>query len=224
MSAAELERALGFAGIVVAGVIVARLAIAFLFRAVIAYRHRQGHDPAPFARGETLLVGWAGMRGLVTLAAAFALPQDFPERDLVVVTAFAVVLATLVLQGATLAPMIRLLKLGRQDESHQELEAARRSLAAAALERLDTEDGPAADALRMAYREKCGDTRDPMAALSLDRRRQLSLAAVQAQRRHLDELRNADKIGPSQYLELQEDLDWKQLAVVSDEDRRITES
>ncbi|MGO7259150.1 cation:proton antiporter, partial [Rhizobium brockwellii] len=79
----------------------------------VASRHRRGHELAPFTSGETLLVGWAGMRGLVTLATAFALPADFPERDLVVLTAFAVVLATLVIQGATMAPMIHFLKLGR---------------------------------------------------------------------------------------------------------------
>src|SRR5262249_12700683 len=51
--------------------------------------------PLPIA----VLIGWCGMRGLVTLATAFALPGDFPERDLIVLTAFAVVLATLVVQG-----------------------------------------------------------------------------------------------------------------------------
>jgi len=56
------------------------------------------------------------------------------------------------------------------------------------------------------------------------RRRDLALAAVLAQRKRLDELRDADLVGPSQYLELQEDLDWKQLAVALDEERRITES
>ncbi len=45
-----------------------------------------------------------------------------------------------------------------------------------------------------------------------------------AQRQRLEELRDKDRIGPTQYLELQEDLDWKQLSVGSDEDRRITES
>ena len=49
-----------------------------------------------------MLIGWCGMRGLVTLATAFALPADFPQRDLIVLTAFAVVLATLVVQGLTL--------------------------------------------------------------------------------------------------------------------------
>jgi Na+/H+ antiporter len=224
MSPAELDRALGFAGIVVAGVILTRLAIAFLFRAIIVYRHRRGDGFAPFKRGETLLVGWSGMRGLVTLATAFALPVDFPDRDLVVLTAFAVVLATLVVQGATLAPMIRLLGLGRQDAARAEHDAAQIALAEAALERLEAEEGAEAEAVRQIYREICAGTRDPAESVPLDRRRGLTLAALLAQRRRLDDLRDADRIGADLYLELQEALDWKQLAVVSDEERRITES
>ncbi|MEK1894476.1 MAG: cation:proton antiporter [Rhizobium sp.] len=223
MSAAELERAIGFAAIVVAGVITTRVAMAFLFHTIVVYRHRRGNDLVPFAPGETLLVGWAGMRGLVTLATAFALPANFPERDLVVLTAFAVVLATLVIQGATLAPMIRFFKLDRRAEARRELEAARRSLAEAALCRLGKEEGVEAEAIRLAYRE-LRDGSDHIRPLPLDRRRSLSLAAVLAQRQRLEELRDADRIGSGQYLELQEDLDWKQLAASSDEDRRISES
>jgi NhaP-type Na+/H+ or K+/H+ antiporter len=46
------------------------------------------------------------MRGIVTLAAAFALPEGFPYRDLMLLTAFAVVLGSLVIQGLTLRPLI----------------------------------------------------------------------------------------------------------------------
>ena len=46
------------------------------------------------------------MRGLVTLATAFALPQQFPGRDLIVLCAFCVVLGTLVIQGFTLRPLM----------------------------------------------------------------------------------------------------------------------
>src|SRR5262249_60563039 len=56
-------------------------------------------------RGD-LLIAWCGMRGLVTLATAFALPAGFPGRDPIVLTAFCVVLGTLVLQGMTLKPLL----------------------------------------------------------------------------------------------------------------------
>ncbi|MGR9192826.1 cation:proton antiporter [Rhizobium leguminosarum] len=224
MSAEELQRAMGFAVIVVVGVILARMAMAFLLHAVVASLHRSGHELAPFTSGETLLVGWAGMRGLVTLATAFALPADFPERDLVVLTAFAVVLATLVIQGATLAPMIHLLKLGRQAEVRDELKVARRSLAEAAFQRLEKENGTEAEAIRTICRDHWTASTEANKASALDRRRDLTIAAVLAQRQRLEELRDTDQIGATQYLELQEDLDWKQLSVGSDEDRRITES
>ena len=57
------------------------------------------------------MVGWAGMRGAVSLAAALALPQSFPQRDLLVFLTFAVIVATLVGQGLTLPPLIRRLGL-----------------------------------------------------------------------------------------------------------------
>jgi NhaP-type Na+/H+ or K+/H+ antiporter len=46
-----------------------------------------------------IVVSWCGMRGIVTLAAAYALPEGFPYRDLILLTAFAVVLGSLVIQG-----------------------------------------------------------------------------------------------------------------------------
>src|SRR6202040_4379810 len=59
----------------------------------------------------TIVISWSGMRGLVTLATAFALPPQFPGRDLIVLCAFCVVLGTLVIQGLTLRPLLLLLRL-----------------------------------------------------------------------------------------------------------------
>ncbi|WP_337267154.1 cation:proton antiporter [Oryzifoliimicrobium ureilyticus] len=224
MSAERLVQAGGFAAIIILAVILTRLVMAFLLHAFLSYRYRKRNEPAPFSNGETFLLGWAGMRGLVTLATAFALPADFPERDLVVLTAFAVVLATLVIQGATLAPFIHFLKLNREKEATTELETARHALAEAALKRLDQEKSPEADSLRTLWRQHCLAPTDEHVRASLETRRQLTITAVLAQRRELEELRDTDKIGPTQYLELQEDLDWKQLSVEADGERRITET
>src|SRR4029453_3177363 len=54
---------------------------------------------------------WSGMRGAVSLAAALALPDDFPMRNLILFLTFAVILATLVLQGLTLPTLIRGLRV-----------------------------------------------------------------------------------------------------------------
>jgi CPA1 family monovalent cation:H+ antiporter len=90
-----------------------------------------------------MVIGWSGMRGAVSLAAALALPQDTPQRDLLVFITFAVILATLVLQGLTLPAVIR--ALGVHDdggEGHEELRArlAATKAALARIEELAAED------------------------------------------------------------------------------------
>ena len=100
-------------------------------------RHR--HAPAP----ERLVIGWAGMRGSVSLAAALAVPftidagGDFPERNLIIFLAFAVIFVTLVGQGLTLAPLIKKLELVDDGVEEQEERRARRGIAEAGLARLD---------------------------------------------------------------------------------------
>ena len=69
------------------------------------------HDPAP-PLGVPVMMSWAGMRGVVSLAAALALPDAFPGRDFILATTFAVILVTVLVQGATLAPLILKLRLG----------------------------------------------------------------------------------------------------------------
>ncbi len=94
--------------------------------------------------GPRVVVGWAGMRGAVSLAAALALPLEtdagapFPERDLVIFLAYCVVVFTVVVQGLTLPALIR--RLGVVDdgaEEEAEEHAARIAAAEAALEALD---------------------------------------------------------------------------------------
>ena len=74
------------------------------------------------ARCTGLVVAWSGMRGIVTLAAALALPDGsgaggFPYRDLIILCAFCVVLSTLVIQGLTLRPLLGALGLKDSDPS-----------------------------------------------------------------------------------------------------------
>ena len=94
------------------------------------------HDPYPPARA-VFIVSWAGMRGVVSLAAAFALPPDFPSRDLILFLTFCVILATLVGQGLSLPWLIRhlgvLASTGRDDEEVH----ARLAAVEAALRRLE---------------------------------------------------------------------------------------
>jgi len=106
---------------------------------------------------ERLVIGWSGMRGAVSLAAALAIPvANFPDRDLVIFLAYGVVLITLVLPGLTLAPLIEALGLGQSAERRRQEVEARMRLTHAALERLEEmaehgEGDGAVDLLRKRY-------------------------------------------------------------------------
>jgi NhaP-type Na+/H+ or K+/H+ antiporter len=92
---------------------------------------------------ERLVIGWAGMRGSVSLAAALALPLEtdagaaFPARDLIILLAYVVILVTLVGQGLTLAPLVERLGIGDDGSEEREEVMARVRVAEAALARLD---------------------------------------------------------------------------------------
>src|SRR5205085_9665594 len=98
-------------GAVLVTVILVRFAWHMSFNTVMRWRYRRFgfHPPRPMLQptlGSGLIISWSGMRGIVTLAAALALPEAFPYRNLIVVTAFSVVLGTLVIQGLTLNPLL----------------------------------------------------------------------------------------------------------------------
>jgi Na+/H+ antiporter len=134
-SAGEL---VGLGVLVSLAVIVVRYAWFFTIPYVIrALDRRESQRARRGPARERVVLGWAGMRGAVSLAAALALPLDFPERDLILFLTFTVILVTLVFQGLTLPPLIR--ALGVEDDGGEEREelAARLAAAEAALARLD---------------------------------------------------------------------------------------
>jgi monovalent cation/hydrogen antiporter len=100
------------------------------------------NEPMPPPKG-ILVVGWTGMRGVVALAAAIALPQTladgapFPQRNLIIFLAFSVIFVTLVLQGLTLPALVRFLHVSDVASSNAEEEDARREIIQAALDYLE---------------------------------------------------------------------------------------
>lgn len=159
----------------------------------------------------------------MTIATAFALPADFPHRDTAVLTAFSVVVVTLILQGITVAPLLKVLRLDRSQELTEEERSARVTLARAALASLDGQNGPEADNFRYRFLLKLSTPEqkgklDPLARLIT-----IGLKSVAAERAALEELRAEDKIGPETYLHLQERLDWQELALSRDGDQKIEE-
>ncbi len=148
------------------------------------------------------IISWAGMRGVVSLAAALALPAAFPARDVVIFLSFCAILATLVLQGTTLAPLIR-----RFDLTDPEIEAvrpemvtARKAVAEAAMSVLadrveDPEHGDVAEQLvgdykaRLEHADRLNEDADA-AQRRMDAHLQLKLAALEAARAKLVEQRD----------------------------------
>jgi monovalent cation/hydrogen antiporter len=175
-----------------------------------------------------LVGGWAGMRGAVSLAAALAIPlhtdsgATFPERDLIIFLTYSVLLATLVGQGLTLAPLIRL--LGVEDDGAEEREevAARVRLAEAAIERtaeLDGQDWVRSDTLervRALYdyrRRRFGAIGDGDGAEYEERSGayiRLMYELFDAQREELLTLRNAGEISDEVRRRVERDLDLEE--------------
>jgi len=95
-------------GLILLALTVARFAWVYGSDAVVALQRKLG-----FQRFETLgprsaaVLSWAGMRGVVTLAVALSVPESMPGRDFMLVTAFAVILGTVLVQGTTLSWIIR---------------------------------------------------------------------------------------------------------------------
>jgi Na+/H+ antiporter len=200
---------------VLALVIVVRIAWLAVYRATVAPIRRWrpnladrlvSRDP----RG-TIVISWSGMRGLVTLATAFALPAQFPGRDLIVLCAFCVVLGTLVIQGLTLRPLLRLLRLQDDGAVEREISRARIAVMQAALDSLDGDSSRAAAMMREQYaaaRKVAEDHHEPQAATKYD---ELRLRAIAAQREALHRLRAQGEIGDEAFRRIQEELDWSEL-------------
>jgi Na+/H+ antiporter len=219
LDAADTGRYFVVAGAVLLTVIVVRIAWHMSFNAVIRWRDRRRgfHPPRPMLRptvGSGLVISWAGMRGIVTLAAAMALPPAFPYRDLIVLTSFSVVLGTLVLQGLTLKPLLRALDLRDDDPIGHEVNAARERALASALASFEHDQSPVAQLVRKEFKARLTNDEDkggPVAAWRAAhdgmRRR-----AMQAARSALFTMRATDEIGDDAFHRVEEELDWLEMA------------
>jgi Na+/H+ antiporter len=127
-------------------------------------------DKAPrLSPRERLVVGWSGMRGAVSLAAAMALPvtahggTPFPQRDLIIFVTFSVIVIGLVLQGLTLPLLIRRLGIEGDGDGEAAEHRGREAAARAALARLDELGrGGVEDQVRAVYRSRLARSRAPL--------------------------------------------------------------
>ena len=181
-------------------------------------------EPRPPLRN-VFLVSWAGMRGVVSLAAALALPRDFPERDLLVFLTFSVIIATLVGQGLTLPLVIRALGIVADGGEEREEAYARAAAAEAAVARINElqREWPGhlelVEALRVQYGHRARDMELHTAAeLPLDEaeqeileHRQIRTAVIDAERGALAMLRDAGSIRDEIFRRVERDLDLEEL-------------
>jgi NhaP-type Na+/H+ and K+/H+ antiporter len=191
----------------------------------LLFKNIRAKDPCPAWRHVTI-VAWTGMRGVVSLAAALALPLKvengslFPGRDLILFLTFIVILATLVVQGLSLPPLIRW--LGVEDDGMVEKEEREARLKAnqAALARLheiaggDPAKADALQRLRIEYEDRIRQLEaaepesdgTPRRLFSSEYER-LSHEALQRERRTILQLRNQGVISDEVLRRIQRDID-----------------
>jgi monovalent cation/hydrogen antiporter len=190
-----------------------------------AWKRIRERDPYPPWQ-HPALIGWAGLRGAVSLAAALALPlsidsgEPFPQRSFVIYIAFCVIMATLVLQGLTLPAVIRLLRLEEDGISDKEETKARIHAAEAALGRLEELAGEdwvredTAERMRGAYRFRASrfaarfdDEDDGMIEERSQSYQRLRRELLDAERNAIVELRRQGRINDAVMNRVQRDLD-----------------
>ena len=216
-------RYLYISGAVLLTVIVVRIAWVMTYYAIVQWKirrfgfHPRRPRPRPSFAG-ALVVSWCGMRGIVSLAAALALPLyvgggAFPFRDLIVLTAFSVVLGTLVIQGLTLGPLLRALDLHDDHPVEREVDAARDRALRAALATFDADTSEAARGVRQelaAHLRRStgvpGET--PPAGVERD---ELHRSALAAARQVIFDMRAKDDIGDDAFHQLEEEFDWMEM-------------
>ena len=219
LSPAELARYAMAAAVICGTVIVVRIVWITTYAAVARWGGTRVSSRA------AIVVAWCGMRGIVTLAAALALPAGgagrppFPFRDFILFTAFCVVLGTLVVQGLTLRPLMQ--RLGLHDDGSVDREArlARAETTKAGLAALEFAGGDSEmlDFLRRKYeaRRRRAETPegqpDPAESDGWRAYHGAQRRAQTAERRMLSDLRAQGVIGDDAFHQIEEELDWAEV-------------
>jgi Na+/H+ antiporter len=211
------------AAAVLGAVVLIRIVWAFIYHSIARLKVRffgGGTWPGPKAPSIKggVVISWCGMRGIVTLAAAYALPvasqghAGFPFRDLILLCAFCVVVGTLVVQGLTLRPLI--LSLGLKDDRpvDREVQLINERMTQVALAALDGDRSPESDMLRQEFTSlRDGTSTVDEEPHGHSRHDELRARVIGAQRSMLLEMRDSDEIGDDAFHQVEERLDWAEL-------------
>ncbi len=214
----ERTHYLQIAGLVLATVVFVRIAWVFMYNGIGTLKRRlagAGSWPGDFT--PTLagmsIVGWCGMRGIVTLATAFALPPSFPYRELILLCAFTVVAGTLVFQGLTLRPLIVLFGLKDDGTVDKEIHGAEAQLARVAAEIIDADDSDAAQMLRAEFAMPSEAELADGSETEHAARNRLRARIIAAQRKALVRMRRVAEIGDDAFHRIEERLDRTEVNV-----------
>jgi Na+/H+ antiporter len=246
-----LAELVGYGALVALTAIVVRLVYTFVAVLLLRIRRRGRGEPAEPSWREATFVGWTAMRGGDSLVIALALPlrtaagRPFPARELIIFLTFAVIFDTLVLQGLTLKPLLRRLRLEDGGELDVEEAHARRVAAEVGLHRLEEEgrrDGVEPEVVGFLRRKYAGRLdrwsardRDVHGAEDAEHRalanrdgsaaereasgyRRLRTAMIDAERRVIVDLRDQGVIGDEVLRRVQRDLDLETMLLESGED------
>jgi monovalent cation/hydrogen antiporter len=219
---------IGYAAVVTAAVIAARF-LWVIPGTFLTARFRRRRRPIQEPGKAAILIGWSGMRGAVSLAAALALPlatdagPAFPDRPLIIFLTFGVIFGTLVLQGLTLPAVVK--TLGLEDEGRAEKEEAKARLyaaeaALARLEELAEEDWVREDTLERLRglfgfrRERFRSRFDPESDGAIEDRsaafQRLTRELLDAERNAVFELRRTGRIDDDVMRRVVRDLDLEE--------------
>jgi monovalent cation/hydrogen antiporter len=224
----SLGRPLAYAAAVLAALVAVRVAWMFTVPPLVRLARPSRGEP-PQTPAELVVLGWSGMRGGVSLAAALALPLTadghvFPDRANIIFIAYVAIAATLVIPGLTLSALVRRFGLGEEEAVAREEAKARVALAHAALghieELAEREDlpEPLLDQLRMTYELRISrleprlDGREASSGAAQDahRVRELRRELIGTERRRLAELRRRGQVSTHSQRQIEHELDLEE--------------
>ncbi|WP_424813830.1 Na+/H+ antiporter [Roseococcus sp. YIM B11640] len=216
------------AGMIILAMTLARFVWLFASDAVILAAKRTGlTDKSPLGPRASTVIGWAGMRGVVTLAVALSLPEAMPGRDFMMVTAFAVILVTVLVQGTTLGLVIRWLGVSDHADARPRMtmsdaECAIGQAQLKVVERMayDVEGQLIHPQLLNTYQRRAAISeryvgRETEMAPNLQAHYAVVRAAIAAGRAELVRLHRAGEIDDETLHELEHDLDLEELGAIA---------